>query len=411
MNEPQPSPDPHRVPGPRRGSRLPAAFVLDVLAVGLAWLAAAAPLPPVFVERLYANGIFAWLNRTLVPLADRVPFALGDLEAIVVLVLLLGWWARALRRAPRGRKLRTVLALLAHTAGWVALGLVVFELAWGWNYRRVTVAYRVAYNAAQVNDASVAAFSERIVRILNADVGAAHAETLDRAKLRAAFAPVVTRLGNRWDVAVAVPKTTLLQPYYDAAGIGGQYSPFAFETLLNASFLPVEVPRALAHEWAHVGGFTDEGDANAIGTWACLRSDDPLIRYSGAFWTYGDLPVSERRRLHLDPRVVADFNAARERFLRGYKPQIFALQWGFYDKLPARQPRHRRRRLVRLLPAPAGRHAARRSGPAAAAHRRPGSRNSSETLLQRINEALSQTGHTSLVRIGEMMRTSATILE
>ena len=176
------------------------------------------------------------------------------------------------------------------------------------------------------------AFSERIVGILNDDVAAAHAETLDREKLRAAYEPVVARLGDDWDVAVSVPKTTLLQPYYDAAGIGGQYSPFSFETMLNASFLPFEVPRALAHEWAHVGGFTDEGDANYIGTLACLRSDDPLIRYSGAYWTYSELPEAQRRRLHLDRRVIADFQAGRERFLSHYKPQIFALQWRFYDR-------------------------------------------------------------------------------
>ncbi|MEA2665538.1 MAG: hypothetical protein QOI11_2482 [Candidatus Eremiobacteraeota bacterium] len=307
-------------------------FALDALAIALAWLAAAAPLPPAFVERLYANGVFAALNRAFVPLANRVPFALGDVEAVAAVAALAIWWTRTLRRAPRGRKPRALLKLLPHTAGWAALALLAFELLWGWNYRRATVAYRVAYDAAAVNDAAVAAFSERIVGILNADVGPAHAETLDRAKLRAAFEPVVSRLGDRWNVAVAVPKTTILQPYYEAAGIGGQYSPFAFETLLNASFLPVEVPRALAHEWAHVGGFTDEGDANYIGTLTCLRSNDPLIRYSGAFWTYGDLPESERRKLRLDPRVVADFQAARERFLRGYKPQIFAIQWGFYDR-------------------------------------------------------------------------------
>src|SRR6202011_771118 len=153
-----------------------------------------------------------------------------------------------------------------------ALGIVLFELVWGINYRRATIAERVRYSDARVTSDAVARFSERIVNTLNANV------------------------------AAAVPKTTVLQPYYDAAGIGGQYSPFAFETLLNSSFLPVEEPRALAHEWAHVGGFTDEGDANYIGTLACLRSNDPLIRYSGAFWTYGDLRESERRRLRLDPR-------------------------------------------------------------------------------------------------------------
>jgi hypothetical protein len=131
---------------------------------------------------------------------------------------------------------------------------------------------------------------------------------------------------------VTVPKATIAQPYYDAAGVGGQYAPFAFETLLNASFLPFEVPRALAHEWAHVAGFTDEGDANYIGTLACLRSSDPLIRYSGAFWTYAELPASERTRLRLDSRVVEDFQASRQRFLRHYLPQVFAIQWRFYDQ-------------------------------------------------------------------------------
>lgn len=308
------------------------AYVLDAAAFALAAFAAFVPLPPAFIEQLYANGIFATLNRLFVPLANSVPFALGDAEAALALVALTAWWIGALRRTPRGRRRRRTLALLVHTAGIAAFALVLFEVLWGWNYGRATVSARVAYDERSVTDARVAAFSERIVSMLNRDVAAAHAETLDRAKLNAAFAPVAERLGDRWTVAVSVPKRTVLQPYYDAAGIGGQYSPFAFETLLNASFLPFEMPRALAHEWAHVAGFTNEGDANYIGTLACLRSPDPLIRYSGAFWTYGELPESERRRLRLDPRVVADFNASRERFLRGYKPRLFALQWSFYDR-------------------------------------------------------------------------------
>ncbi len=308
------------------------ALALDALAVVLACVAALAPMPRAALESGYANGAFAAMNRAFVPLADRVAFAVGDVEAIVVLVVLVAWWARALRRARRGERRRTALAMVAHTIGFAALGVVLFELLWGLNYRRATVVARVDYRASRVTPDAVARFSERIVAILNHDVVAAHAETLDRAKLRAAYEPVVARLGDRWDVAVTAPKWTLLEPYYEAAGIGGQYSPFAFETLLNASFLPVEVPRALAHEWAHVGGFTDEGDANYIGTLACLRSDDPLIRYSGAFWTYGDLPLAQRRRLRLDPRVLADFRASRERFLRHYQPRIFAMQWKVYDR-------------------------------------------------------------------------------
>ncbi|MDB5043600.1 MAG: hypothetical protein JWN27_4326 [Candidatus Eremiobacteraeota bacterium] len=307
------------------------AFAFDAAAFAAAAVAVLTPWPRGWIENVYANGIFAAFNRAFVPLSNRVPFAVGDLEAIVAIVALVVWWVRALRGTKRGRRTRTVLALLAHTAGWLAAAVVAFEVLWGANYRRETVTARIAFDDHRVNAASVAAFSRRIVDVLNRDVGAAHTEALDRAKLRAAFEPLVARLGDRWDVAVTIPKATLLEPYYEAAGIGGMYSPFAFETLLNTDFLPFEVPRALAHEWSHAAGFTDEGDANYIGTLTCLRSDDPLIRYSGAFWTYGDLPESERRRLKLDPLVIADFNASRRRFLRHYMPQVFAIQWHFYD--------------------------------------------------------------------------------
>jgi len=117
------------------------------------------------------------------------------------------------------------------------------------------------------------------------------------------------------DLHVTQPMNTAFNRYETTwnAGVGGQYDPFAFETLLNASFLPFEVPRALAHEWSHAAGFGDEGDANLIGTLTCLRSSDPLIRYSGAYWTYGELPESDRRRIHLKPAVLADFYPERDR--------------------------------------------------------------------------------------------------
>lgn len=296
------------------------------VAIFCALLATLVPLPRDWIETGYANGLYAALNRTFVPLSNRLPFATGDLELALVLAWLAVWIARARRR--RFPKRRITLLLVAVAAAGVAL----FEVLWGWNYRRATVGERVAFEASRVDAAAVARFSERIVGILNADVAAAHAEPLDDAHLAAAFAPVVARLGDRWPVAVGPAKTTLAQRWYEAAGIGGQYSPFGFESLLNAAFLPFERPRALAHEWAHVAGFTNEGDANYIGTLTCLRSTDPLIRYSGAFWTYGELPESERRRLPLDPRVRADFAAAAERFRRGFVPQLFAMQWSVYDR-------------------------------------------------------------------------------
>jgi hypothetical protein len=314
-----------------------AALALDAAAVVLALAATRVPLPPSFVEDVYANELYAHLNMLGVPTANAVPFALCDLGVAAAATALLVGWVRGLRAA-RGRRLATALRLGAHTIGAAALVVLAFELAWGWNYQRAPLATRLAYDPARVTDAAVAAFAERIVGILNADVEGAHARAAAeppeqmREQLARDFAPLSARLGNRWPVALTVPKQTVADRFFEMAGVGGMYVPLTFETLLDATFLPFERPRALAHEWAHVAGFGDEGDANLIGTLVCLRSPDPLIRYSGAFWTYAELPARERARLKLVPAVRADMEASRRRFLRYYQPHVFQLSWRIYDR-------------------------------------------------------------------------------
>ena len=312
------------------------ALAVDAGLTALACAVALLPVPQATIEQLYANGLFAWMNATFVPLSNAVPFAVGDLEVALAAIALVAGWTIALRRA-RDSRMRTVLALLAHSAGFAAAIVLAFNLLWALNYRRAPVVERVDFDRARVTAANVSAFADRIATILNDDVLPAHermrteTDAQMRAQLARDFVPVVTRLGDTWNVRVTVPKTTIADRLYEMAGVGGQYDPYAFETLLNASFLPFESPRALAHEWSHAAGFGDEGDANLIGTLACLRSPDPLIRYSGAYWTYGELPENDRKRIHLSAAVVADFNAGRDRFLRYYSPQLFTLSWGVYD--------------------------------------------------------------------------------
>lgn len=312
-------------------------LAIDAGLIGLAYLVATMPIPATTLEHVYTDHFYAALNMTFVPLSNRVPFAVGDVEAILVAALVIGGWIVALRGA-REPRWRVVLQLVAHTLALAAVITIAFNLLWGWNYRRAPVVTRIDFVPARVTPARVSAFADRIGRILNGDVGPAHArmrtETAAamRAELMGDFLPVIARLGDTWTPAVTVPKTTLADRLYEMAGVGGQYDPFAFETLLDASFFPFEVPRALAHEWTHAAGFGDEGDANFVGTVTCLRSSDPLIRYSAAYWTYGELPESDRRRIHLAPAVVADFNAGNARFLRYYNPGLFTFSWNFYDR-------------------------------------------------------------------------------
>ena len=312
-------------------------LAVDATLIVLAFVVASVPIPPAALEHVYANGFYAALNTAFVPLSNAVPFAVGDFEVMLVAALVIAGWTLMLRRSQAPR-VRTALYLCAHTAALAAAIVIAFNLLWGWNYRRAPVAARVDYAAARVTPVSVSAFADRIAAILDTDVGPAHlrmrseSSVAMRAELARDFLPIVARLGDDWTPVLTVPKTTVAERIYEMAGVGGQYDPFAFETLLNASFLPFEVPRALAHEWSHAAGFGDEGDANLIGTLTCLRSSDPLIRYSGAYWTYDELPESDRRRIHLAPAVLADFAAGRERFERHYNPQLFSFSWNVYDR-------------------------------------------------------------------------------
>ena len=317
-------------------TRLRRHVFLDVLALIVGIVCVWAPLDAHTLENSYANGAFAWCNRTLVPLANAVPFALGDLGVVALLgvsaiVWRRGWHARELARWQR------VLLVGIDTLAIAAIVLASFEVSWGWNYHRAPVIARVAYDPARITPANVAQLTDRIVTILDRDVDAAHVRARApqaeiRAELARDFAPVVARLGDHWPVVVTVPKITIADRIYAAAGVGGQYDPWFFETLLNSSFLPFEWPRALAHEWSHAAGFGDEGDANFIGTIACLRSSDPLIRYSGAYWAFAELPENERRRVRLRPEVIADFRAGTERFRAYYVPQFSLMSWSLYDR-------------------------------------------------------------------------------
>jgi hypothetical protein len=291
------------------------------------------PISPAWIEHGYANGVYAAFATTSVPLVNALPFALGDL--LIVLVLL-GFIGFAIRRARRGGGLAIVAIVLGLVTLGGALG-IWFQLAWGLNYRRVPVAYRVAYDGSRVTDAAVAAFTRAIAADLDRTAPAAHREIAragqaDPAVLESDFLPVVARLGDTYRVRVSTPKTSLvLDRWFQIAGIGGMFDPFAYETILNSAFLPFERPFAIAHEWGHVAGFTAEGDANLIAALTCLRSHDPLIHYSGLFWIYGYLPDDVTARYPVSATVRADEQAAQARFLRYYQPWIYRMQWRAYD--------------------------------------------------------------------------------
>jgi uncharacterized protein DUF3810 len=303
---------------------------------------AVAPLPPRAVERFYSTGAFPPLQRALTSLSNRAPFALLDVAIIFAVVWWLGSLARDLLSEPRIWR-RIALRVAIRTFSAAAAVYLLFIFTWGLNYRRVPLTEKVPYDRSAVTPAAARELARRAVAEVNALYASAHGE-LERseAELRAlladGFSGAQQIIGVARQARPARPKHTLLDLYFRAAGVEGMTDPFFLETLTARGLLPVEQPAVIAHEWSHLAGFADEGEANFVGWLACVRSMSGAARYSGWLFLYREiaaaLPAADRAEIsqQLADGPRGDLRAIADRIRRQVRPAVSNAGWRVYDQ-------------------------------------------------------------------------------
>jgi hypothetical protein len=305
---------------------VPAALVA-LGAAALAWQPG-----PAWIERAYVNGAYPIWERGVFALTSRFPWSLGDVAAAIgaaLAIVCVVRFSRAKRRTALGAAL--MLLDLAAIAGAYALW---FELSWGWNYARAPIETRVAFNAGRVTPAAAIALRRRAMAEMNALAPAAHAAAgngLSIGSLRAAWLPAVERAGDRWTPLVGAPKPTLADPFMQATGTSGFINPLTLNVQLAGDVLWFERPFDLAHEWSHVAGYAREDEANYLAIVTCLRSPDPVARYSGWFELFLYLPQKPHyARREFVPLVWSDFAAVRRRDARHVNVLLAHWSWRTY---------------------------------------------------------------------------------
>jgi hypothetical protein len=298
-----------------------------------------APVPPDLVERQYSTQIYVGLQQRLTSASNHVPFAMLDLLLAVVLALWIALAWRDLRRATTW--LRAAGPIGVRTIVWCAAAYLIFLATWGLNYRRVRLIDKLPYDESAVTaDAALAAARVTVDR-LNRLHDAAHAggwppADAVNASLASGFARALRDVRIPSSIVAGRPKRTIVDWYFRRAGVAGMTDPFFLETLVVSDALPFERPFIVAHEWSHLAGVTDEGDANFIGWLACMR-DGASAQYSGSLFLYGELAaiVSMRDRAALaaalGPGPREDLRAIRARFEREVSPRLSAVGWRVYD--------------------------------------------------------------------------------
>jgi hypothetical protein len=317
--------------------------------VGLRWarpgvvvvaaIAALVPVPAAAVDRWYAGGVYAALQPLVTSISNLAPFALFD---VLVAVVGIAWIARAFRDLwRRGGRRRGAVRIATRTVVWSAVCYLAFLACWGLNYRRPRFRDTPAYDPSAVTAAAAVEASRVSVTRLNALFAPAHAarfpvdSTIDPA-LAAGFARALRDIGVAREVVPARPKRTAFDWYFRRAGVDGMTDPYWLETLIAGGLLPVERPFVVAHEWSHLAGITDEGEANFAGWLSCLRASPP-IAYSGWLFLYSELARAVGRADRaamtesLAPGPRGDLRAIRERYTREVSPRIADAGWRVYD--------------------------------------------------------------------------------
>jgi hypothetical protein len=321
----------------RENLRVRRALAVAVLAAAvLAW---ALPLSMQTVERVYSRGVYPAIQRTLTAFSNVMPFTLFD--ALLVGLPLL-WGALIVRDVRRPvRRPRVLGRWCLRTAVGAAALYLMFLAVWGLNYRRLPLERKLAYDARTVTRGAAVEATTFAVSRLNALYAPAHGGAWPQngvdASLVAAFAETTRQLGASGTMVPGRPKHTLLDVYFRRSGVAGMIDPFFLETLVARDLLPVERPFVVAHEWSHLAGFADEGEANFGGWLTCARAA-AQPQYSGWLFLFGELlntlPPADRSaalmRLEAGPR--GDLRAIAARLARDVSPRVSAAGWRVYDR-------------------------------------------------------------------------------
>ena len=315
---------------------------VKALRVGLVAAAAAlalAPLPRPLVERWYSRAIYPACQRLLTSTSNAAPFALFDL----LLMAIVSWLVWRLAGDVASRRsigwMRAALRAVLRVLTTAAAVYLVFLATWGLNYQRVALTEKLEFDARLVSADRARDLADVAVDRVNALYGAAHAAgpALDMASLASAFADAERALGVEHPATPARPKHSLLNPYFRAAAVDGMTDPFLLETLVVSDLLPFERPLVVAHEWGHLAGFADEGEANFVGWLTCVRGSRDL-QYSGWLFLYSEMAGGLRRgdrsavgaRLASGPRD--DLRAIADRIRGHVSPTVSAAGWRVYDR-------------------------------------------------------------------------------
>ena len=292
----------------------------------------------------YTSHIYPLIGIVLSHISGIFPFALGDLfiALSIAWVILYPIYEIGLRKKLARRfiflaaksgcypKKKAVFGRVIEYLLWI---YVWFYAAWGLNYSQPVIYYRVGMKPAEVSKEKFRKFAYQYADSLNylseetAFDGQRESQSdsiVDeklKNRVRDAVLKGYNEIGSKEGINVPFnqhphAKTMLFTPLSSMSGVTGSMGPFFCEFTLNGDIRPHDYPAIYAHEFAHLLGIANEGEANFYSYIVCTASSDKAVKFSGYYHIF----------FHV-LRNVFDILGEKEgeKFLKYIRPEIIQL--------------------------------------------------------------------------------------
>lgn len=320
-----------------------------VLLITLALLVKYASTQVIWVEENYSNGLYPIISRVQRALFGWIPFSVGDLFYLFLILVILFKTTQFLRYLVQKKIDRNyLLSGLKQLIFFFLFIYVFFYGLWGLNYSRQGIAYQLGLEVKPYNNQELDSLTGILRNRVNFYVETVNLEVRDSFNRKKILFENTTDaylfLKGRFQYLEYSPqsiKPSLFSYLGNYLGFQGYYNPFTGEAQVNTSIPSVLEPFVSTHEVAHQLGYAKENEANFVGFLACRSFPSNVFRYSLYFdmfsYAISDLyRVDSLRAEHymkqLHPQARKDY----EEVIRFYKKhknpvdEVISTLYGYY---------------------------------------------------------------------------------
>jgi hypothetical protein len=267
-------------------------FILPSIWIILFAVCLLAPLYPELISSYYTQGLFKYGASGLRFLFGSIPFALGELMYIIILIILI---INALKNISSLKSFNHVTQkgwFILTKLIWLIVRLyVVFQLIWGLNYMQPDPTEDFHLLVQTPKNAEIAltemnALTYELIEELNTTKAAI---SLDK-PIEPNFKQVLANVQQAYQtLAIEHPrfnlqhqsvKKAIFPNLGDYIGFLAFYQPITGEAIVRSDLPILTQPYTIAHEMAHQLGYASETEANFIAFVVASEANDSYLKYS-----------------------------------------------------------------------------------------------------------------------------------